>query len=250
MRLFFISIIILLSYIQTNAQSIKDYKYLLKVNASDVLFMGRLTGEIEIPIFKNTSITSNLGFHYRDYFYDDEAKTSTASDFNFFHGITAQFPAPNALGLSVGLGIRQYINPKYNKPKRGYLEVKGYHRYSNYNGKYEIYWNNFLRNEEDQLVKGKQKLNMLYLAIGRNDYLFENKIGVDFSIGFTRNFVKLATCQNDCTNKPINVHPAFIYSSEDFLRGNFHPMNNFNKFRMEVKITFIRKSKELDFNQN
>lgn len=235
------------------AQTIKDYKYLVKANVTDFIFMGRLTGEIEVPIFKNTSLTGNLGIQSKDYFYDIvEGTYNNHADLIFVHDLVKIFPSKGAFGYNVGIGIRQYFHVKTTNSKSNYIEIKHFYRKSTFNNNFTVYSYQDSGTEVDH-VSGKQKLNGWYFALGRNNILAKvsknKKMIIDMSFGVTSNFVNLNICPNDC---PIVGWLADFMNQDDEIRdawtaayvGRYDSAENFYRFRAEIKFTFLKKKRQ------
>ena len=155
-------------------QNINDYKLLVKGNISDLVLMGRMTSEIEIPFFKNTSLTANLGLQYKEYFYDEHEGTFTNA--GMFRSTPQIFPTKNVFGWNAGFGIRQYYHLLPNQISSSFIELKGYYRKSNFNENFEVFYDEGSGGGgvRSSHVKGEQKLHSWYIAIGRTN-LFKNK---------------------------------------------------------------------------
>jgi len=231
-------------------QNIKDYKYLLKANVSDFVFMGRVTGEVEVPIYKNTSLSGNLGWHYKDYFYDIvEGTYNNYASLILVDELVKLFPSKRAFGFNTGLGIRQYFHIKTTNSKASYIELQYFYRNTTFKEDFKVYSNQDSGVETD-FVSGKQRLNSLYFAIGKNKLLAngksDQKMSIDMSIGCTYNFVSLNTCPDGC---PVVGWLTDFIDQDDEIRdawtasvvGRYDSAENFFKFRAAIKITFLKR---------
>ena len=232
------------------SQTIKDYQLLLKGNVSDLIFMGRMTWEIEIPVFKNTSITANLGLQFKEYFYD-EHDGDTFTNSGMFRLTPEPFPSKHAFGWNAGLGLRQYFRISPKQFFKSYLEFKGYYRKSNFNDNFQISYDEGSGGGgvQSSWVTGKQRLFLWYLAIGRNNWVKTKKINVDISVGITKNYVELNTCQEACIFP--NWLAQLVENQKEFkhspwtasIVGDYGPKEDFFRIRVELKITFLKLKK-------
>lgn len=213
-----------------------------KINLTDIIFMGRITPELEFAPLKNTSITANIGIQYKDFFYDKLDGTFTNFD-QFFQGIVNIFPSKNVFGWNYGLGIRQYLPNKSFKNNRFYVEVKGYLRKTTFKENFEVSYNLGSGNGGAQggFVSGKQKVKNLYFSLGQT--FWYKRFGVDGSIGFTKNFVDLDTCQDGCQvpsylSQLVEMDGCYHDPWVTQVVGDYAPRESFIKFRMEVKLIF------------
>ena len=176
-----------------SAQTIKDYKIIIKGNFTDFLLMRRIIPEVELPVFRNTSLTGNMGFHYRDYFYDNMPQTHTnPSDFIF--SLKGAFPTKNAIGWNTGLGLRQYFNIHDNSIKHSFIEFKGFYRKTRFNENFRVFYPEGINDLKSSSVEGIQQIKSWYIGLGRTNLFKNKKITIDLSAGIIKNFVDLNTC--------------------------------------------------------
>ena len=205
----YFSIFFILLSSRLSGQNISDYKILIKVNLSDLVFMGRFTLESEVPIFKNTSLLMNLGVHHKDYFYDNLEKTH--SNFGMFRSTPAIFPTKNILGWNTGIGLRQYFHIQPKALSTSFIEIKGFYRKSNFSDDFQVFYDFGSGNggSQEHRVSGNQQLYSLYFALGRMNVFKNKKISLECSFGFTKNFVNLNTCLDGCSIPSWALPPFF-----------------------------------------
>lgn len=228
-------------------QNLSQYKFLGKVNLTDMLFVSRYTFEGEIPIFKNTSLIINLGMHRKDYFYDDIKDTHTNL------GILDIFPAKNILGWNTGLGMRQYLRFKENKSPVTFLEIKGTYRKSNFQDGITVSVNFGATSGgyQDHRVSGNQQLYSIYLGIGRAKIFNNKRINIETYFGVTKNFVILNACRNGCS-VPSWAWPPFLNpdgslpnraQKQAYADEYYQSKEPFIHFLLGMKLTFLKIKK-------
>lgn len=219
------------------AQGLEDYKYLIKGNLTDLL-IGRLVAEVEIPKSNKTSFSLSFGIHHRDYFYDKWKNIYAGNDF-FLNDL---LPVKNVYGFSLGGGIKNYFHWSTKKPKGYYFEAKSNFRWTFFGEKFSYY----LHNENAKRIEGNQMLGNIYLSTGSTRLGKKGKIGTDFSIGFTTNFVHLNTKAQRISQPnspvPIDFNDNKTSALEEYHSGNFTAKPVFFSLRIEAKIIFLKKT--------